>query len=102
MVKPPKIEQALMDGTERTPLFSSALEHPQSLTIDKREQKLYWADQRLNRIEIADLGGGNRRVLVDGQVRLKSLFSDAHVQIKPDIIVMIVSFKEIREERPFN
>ncbi|GFR86359.1 low-density lipoprotein receptor-related protein 6 [Elysia marginata] len=68
MVKPPKIEQALMDGTERTPLFSSALEHPLSLTIDKQEQKLYWADQRLNRIEIADLTGGNRRVLVDGQV----------------------------------
>ncbi|RUS74219.1 hypothetical protein EGW08_018025 [Elysia chlorotica] len=68
MVKPPRIEQALMDGTERTPLFSSALEHPQSLTIDKHEQKLYWADQRLNRIEIADLTGGNRRVLVDGQV----------------------------------
>ncbi|GFO50674.1 low-density lipoprotein receptor-related protein 6 [Plakobranchus ocellatus] len=68
MISPPKIETALMDGSERTPLFYSALEHPQSLTIDKREQKLYWADSRLNRIEIADLTGGNRRVLVDGQV----------------------------------
>ena len=71
MADPPTIEQALMDGTEGSILFSSALEHPQSLTIDKKEGRLYWADSRLNRIEVADLSGGNRRVLVDGQVRLE-------------------------------
>ncbi|BFZ05153.1 hypothetical protein BsWGS_08192 [Bradybaena similaris] len=68
MVSSPKIEMALMDGSERTTLFKNVLVHPQSLTIDTKDDNLYWADSKLNRIEMSDLMGGNRRVLVDGQV----------------------------------
>ncbi|XP_005110515.1 low-density lipoprotein receptor-related protein 6 isoform X2 [Aplysia californica] len=68
MVSSPRIEMALMDGSEAITLFKNVLVHPQSLTIDKKENRLYWADSRLNRIELSDLTGGNRRILVDGQV----------------------------------
>ena len=68
MVKSPRIESARMDGSEKTELFIKQLAHPLSLTIDKVEGKLYWADADLNRIEMSDLTGGNRRVLVDGRI----------------------------------
>ena len=70
MVSSPRIEMALMDGSEPVTLFKSNLNHPQSLTIDKKENRLYWSDSSLNRIELSDLTGGNRRVLVDGQVNM--------------------------------
>ncbi|KAK7490751.1 hypothetical protein BaRGS_00017980, partial [Batillaria attramentaria] len=68
MVKSPRIESARMDGSEKTELFIKGLVHPLSLTIDKTEGKLYWADADFHRIEMSDLTGGNRRVLVDGQI----------------------------------
>lgn len=68
MVNSPRIEVALMDGSERTTLFRNNLAQPQSLTIDPKEKNLYWADPALSRIESSDIMGGNRRVLVDGQV----------------------------------
>ena len=73
LVSQPRIEKALMDGSEVVVLFKSALVHPQALTIDKQENRLYWSDSKLNRIEFSDLTGGNRKVLVDGQVRGRGL-----------------------------
>jgi low density lipoprotein receptor-related protein 5/6 len=66
MVKTPRIEKARMDGTEKTELFVKQLGHPWCLTVDTKESRLYWADKDLNRIEMSDIMGGNRRVLVDG------------------------------------
>ena len=68
MLNSPSIDRALMDGSEHESLFKSTLVHPQSLTIDKKDNKLYWADSGLNRIESADLTGRNRRILVDATV----------------------------------
>ena len=68
MVTSPRIESARMDGSERSELFIKQLVHPWCLTIDKQTNKLYWADAHLNRIEMSDLTGGNRRVLVDGRM----------------------------------
>ncbi|XP_013065627.2 low-density lipoprotein receptor-related protein 6-like [Biomphalaria glabrata] len=68
MITPPRIEVALMDGSERHTLFDSVLYNPQSLTIDTKERNLYWVDSNLGRIEYSDLTGGNRRVLVDHQI----------------------------------
>ncbi|ESP02557.1 hypothetical protein LOTGIDRAFT_171958 [Lottia gigantea] len=65
MVSSPKIEKAAMDGTEKTTLFETNLEHPLALTIDKHSNKLCWADSALKHIECSDLGGGNRVVVVD-------------------------------------
>ncbi|XP_050407937.1 low-density lipoprotein receptor-related protein 6 [Patella vulgata] len=63
-----KIESAAMDGTERTTLFETNLEQPLALTVDKKMNKLCWADIAIHRIECADLGGGNRVVIVDEKV----------------------------------
>ncbi|XP_014786530.1 low-density lipoprotein receptor-related protein 6 [Octopus bimaculoides] len=68
MVKPPKIEMAAMDGTEKTVLFGNDLKHPTALTIDYKSQRLYWSDLELNRIECSDLSGGNRKILVDSEI----------------------------------
>ena len=69
MLKNPRIEKARLDGSEKTTLFMKQLQHPWYLTVDRTESKLYWADQALNRIEMSDIMGGNRRVLVDRQLK---------------------------------
>ncbi|VDI30227.1 low density lipoprotein receptor-related protein 5/6 [Mytilus galloprovincialis] len=68
MVQPPTIDRAAMDGKERMTLFSKALGKPGPLAVDVQNSRLYWADGNLNRIECSDLSGGNRKVLVDGQI----------------------------------
>ena len=68
MVQPPTINRASMDGTERMILFSKALGKPGPLAVDVHNEKLYWADGNLHRIECSDLDGGFRKVLVDGQI----------------------------------
>ncbi|XP_059148486.1 low-density lipoprotein receptor-related protein 6-like isoform X2 [Physella acuta] len=65
MVSQPRIEVALMDGSERVTIYKQNLVMPMSLTIDTKDEMLYWADPSLKRIETADLNGGNRKVLVD-------------------------------------
>ena len=70
MVTSPKIERAQLDGTDRMVLVSSGLGHPQALVLDKQEQKLYWADSHLSCIEMVDLDGANRQILVDQRVSL--------------------------------
>jgi low density lipoprotein receptor-related protein 5/6 len=55
MVQPPTINRASMDGTERMILFSKALGKPGPLAVDVHNEKLYWADGNLHRIECSDL-----------------------------------------------
>lgn len=54
-----------MDGTHRKYIISSDTTAPSGLAIDKIEQRLYWCDMALDRIESSDLDGTNRRVLFD-------------------------------------
>ena len=61
----PKIESSFMDGTNRKVIISSAIETPSGLAVDKTEERLYWCDMSLNRIESANLDGTDRRVLFD-------------------------------------
>lgn len=68
MIKPPKIEMAALDGTEKTVLFGDDLKHPTALVIDYKMRRLYWSDLELNRIECSDLSGGNRKVLVGSEI----------------------------------
>lgn len=69
MVNPPRIERAALDGQERISLFNSGMHHPGPLAIDNKSGKLFWADSNLQRIECSDLSGGQRKVLVDGQIK---------------------------------
>lgn len=58
-----KIEQSAMDGSSRRSIVSGNLGLPNGLTIDQTTNLLYWADAKLDKIEVSDLNGGNRRVV---------------------------------------
>ena len=59
--EPAKIERASMDGTRREVLTDQDLVWPNGLTIDYVEQRIYWADAFLDKIEYS---------FVDGTVRI--------------------------------
>ena len=60
-----KIEQANMDGSNRTTLVSKGLVWVNSLAIDYQSRLLYWCDASLDRIERVDLQGNNRALMLD-------------------------------------
>ncbi|RWS07569.1 low-density lipoprotein receptor-related protein 6-like protein [Dinothrombium tinctorium] len=64
----PKIERADLDGIERTILINTSLGWPNGLAIDYEEQKLYWCDAKLDKIEVSDLNGRDRRELISDQL----------------------------------
>ena len=45
--------------------MNTSVAWPNGITIDFHEQKLYWADAKLDKIEIMSLDGSNRRVILD-------------------------------------
>ncbi|XP_032221449.2 low-density lipoprotein receptor-related protein 6 isoform X2 [Nematostella vectensis] len=57
----PKIEKSNMDGTSRWTLLDKDLIWPNALTIDYQSKRLFWADAKLNRIEVCDWYGENRK-----------------------------------------
>ena len=59
----PKIENAAMDGSSRRTIVTGSLRWPNGLTIDRTTNLLYWADAKLDKIEVSNLNGGNRRVI---------------------------------------
>ena len=60
-----RIEQANMDGSNRTTLVSSGLVWVNSLAMDYQDRMLYWCDANLDRIERVDLQGNNRALMLD-------------------------------------
>ena len=52
-----------MDGTGREVLHSSGLIWPNGLTIDFADQRIYWADANLDRIEYSNVNGSGRVIL---------------------------------------
>ena len=60
----PKIEQAEMDGSARRTLITGNLGWPNGLTIDNPTNRLFWADAKLDKIEVSDLNGGNRQLIM--------------------------------------
>ena len=60
----PKIEQAEMDGSARRTIVTENLACPNGLTIDKATNRLFWADAKLDKIEVSDLNGGNRQLIM--------------------------------------
>ncbi|KAI2564504.1 LRP6 isoform 1, partial [Pan troglodytes] len=64
----PKIERAGMDGSSRFIIINSEIYWPNGLTLDYEEQKLYWADAKLNFIHKSNLDGTNRQAVVKGSL----------------------------------
>ncbi|XP_048725147.2 low-density lipoprotein receptor-related protein 2 isoform X1 [Caretta caretta] len=61
---PAKIASANMDGSDIKTLFTGNLDHIEFITIDIKEQKLYWAVTSTGVIEKGNVDGTNRVTLV--------------------------------------
>ncbi|XP_054255926.1 low-density lipoprotein receptor-related protein 6 isoform X5 [Indicator indicator] len=64
----PKIERAGMDGSSRSVIVNTDIYWPNGLTLDYEEQKLYWADAKLNFIHKSNLDGSHRQAVVKGSL----------------------------------
>ena len=60
----PKIEKAAMDGSGRQSIVTGNIARPNGLTIDQATNRLYWVDAELDTIEMTDLNGASRQVLL--------------------------------------
>ena len=66
----PKIEQAEMDGSARRAIVTGSLTWPNGLTIDQATNRLFWADAKLDKIEMSDLNGGNRQLVMSSAANI--------------------------------
>ncbi|XP_013410893.1 low-density lipoprotein receptor-related protein 6 [Lingula anatina] len=60
----PKIERANLDGSDRVIMFNTSLGWPNGLALSAKEKKIYWCDAKTDKIEVANMDGTGRRVLV--------------------------------------
>ena len=56
--------RANLDGSDVEDIISNGLDTPDGMAIDSIGRKIYWTDTGLNRIEMANLDGSMRKVLV--------------------------------------
>ena len=59
------IERATLDGRNRTVLVNELILWTNGLSVDPVQQKIYWCDAYLDRIERMDFNGEHREVLID-------------------------------------
>ena len=60
----PKIERANLDGSDRVTMFNTSLGWPNGIALNTKEKKIYWCDAKIDKIEVANMDGTGRRVLV--------------------------------------
>ena len=63
--KKPKIERASLDGTERVVLVSDDLVWPNGIALDVEKRKIYWCDAKMDKIEVTNMDGSDRRVILN-------------------------------------
>jgi low density lipoprotein-related protein 2 len=65
----PRIEVSWMDGSKRRTIVQEALRHPTALAIDTGMgiASIYWADAKMNTIEIATQDGTKRQAILRGE-----------------------------------
>ncbi|XP_020626035.1 low-density lipoprotein receptor-related protein 4-like isoform X3 [Orbicella faveolata] len=66
----PKIEQAEMDGSARQTIVTGNLVWPNGLTIDPATNRLFWVDAWVDKIEVSDLNGGNRQLIMSSAANI--------------------------------
>ena len=62
--KSPSIQRAYYSGYNKTSIITSNIQMPNGLAIDKVGRKLYWADARLDKIEVCNMDGSGCEILV--------------------------------------
>ena len=76
-----KIFRAPLAGGYRHAVVWLDLMTPEAIVIDEIGQKMYWVDSGTSFIEVADLNGPNRKVLIeDGITQVTSLALDLQTQ----------------------
>jgi low-density lipoprotein receptor-related protein 1 (alpha-2-macroglobulin receptor) len=60
----PYIGKAGMDGSNRQQIVTKNLGWPNALSIAYDTNEIFWADAKQDYIAVADLNGGNRRVVM--------------------------------------
>ncbi|KRX57417.1 Low-density lipoprotein receptor-related protein 6 [Trichinella sp. T9] len=58
------ISRAYMNGSGIEVLINSSIEHPEGFAIDWLAENMYWSDSGHHMIEMADLNGKSRRIVV--------------------------------------
>ncbi|KAK9511107.1 hypothetical protein O3M35_005737 [Rhynocoris fuscipes] len=69
----PRLDRALMDGTERVPLVDHKIVYPLGVTLDFPKQHVYWVDSYMDCVERVDYNGNNRKTIHKGFL-VKSLY----------------------------
>ncbi|TUA36655.1 Low-density lipoprotein receptor-related protein 6 [Bagarius yarrelli] len=64
----PKIERATLDGTERLVMVNTSLGWPNGLALDYADRKIYWGDAKTDKIEMMNMDGTGRRILVEDKL----------------------------------
>ncbi|XP_014255223.1 low-density lipoprotein receptor-related protein 4 [Cimex lectularius] len=60
----PRIERSNLDGSYRKIIHGTELGIPNGLAIDYQLNKIFWSDSLNNKIEVSDLNGRNRMLLI--------------------------------------
>lgn len=63
--KNPKIERSSLDGSERIVIVSTDLGWPNGLALDFDNSKVYWGDANKDKIEVVNMDGTDRRVVLN-------------------------------------
>jgi len=71
-----KIERANMDGTGRRTVVENHIIWPNGVTVDMENNKIIWCDAMTEKLEMTDLSGRNRVVLMSG---VKHAYSVVHM-----------------------
>ena len=59
----PRIETALLDGSERRVLVNDSVIWPTDIAIDYANDRLYWTDTKRKTIETINLQGRDRHIV---------------------------------------
>ena len=80
----PAIEKMSMDGLPgtRKQLITTDIVWPNGLSLDLPQNKIYWIDAKLKRMEACDLTGGNRMTIKSTGTILSYFLCDTSMVLK--------------------